>query len=296
MPATCFGSCDGSMAVSASGGTPGYTYLWMPGLQTTPSITGQCAGCYTVIVTDANSCTATETVCITSPSQMQVTISVINASCAGSCDGALSASVTGGTGPYTYQWSPGNITTPTATGLCAGCYTFTVTDATGCVETATACVTEPAPLPSGFLGNDTTLCLGDTLLLCAPSGYAGYAWSIGATSQCIMVDTSGCQIGQIVDVNGCSAMDTLCVTIDPCLGVDDLGSGNIQLYPNPATNAITIQHGLNTPQRVEIMDLRGSVALTQMVADKGEVNVSTLAEGIYIVRVNGVQQRLVITR
>lgn len=66
--ATCFGACDGTASVSASGGTPMYTYLWSTTpVQTTATATALCVGSYTVTVTDASANTATASVFITEP-------------------------------------------------------------------------------------------------------------------------------------------------------------------------------------------------------------------------------------
>lgn len=295
-PETCFGSCDGSATVTASGGTPGYTYSWQPTGQTTPSVTGLCAGCYTVIVTDASGCTAIETVCITSPPQLQVTLSVVNATCFGSCDGSIMTNVNGGISPYTYLWMPGAQTTASINGLCAGCYTLTVTDAVGCVHTMTACITEPPAPPVGFLGNDTLLCDSASLTVCAPPGNAAYMWSTGATTQCINITMPGCYAVIAVDNNGCTSSDTICTTFTPCLGIDEHANGAVSIYPNPASNSIRISHGMNTPQLMQITDARGSLVISKTVSNNEEIDLSRLAEGVYTIRVNGSQQRLVITR
>ncbi len=126
--ATCNGTCDGSVTLSASGGTAGYTY--------SPSTTNLCAATYTFTVTDANGCTATASATITEPTAL--TASVTSNPESGLCDGNATAAPSGGTGSYTYLWNdPGAQTTATATGLCTGYYCVTVTDANGC--TATSC-------------------------------------------------------------------------------------------------------------------------------------------------------------
>jgi hypothetical protein len=136
-PAGC-GSATGSATVGAMGGSGSYTYKWNnPGMSTTATVTNLTPGTYTVTVTDANGCTATASVSIASSLPPTV---VISASTNAKCDqpGSATASVSGGTGPYTYLWDTGS-TTATATNLNAGVHTVTVTGADGC--TATASVT-----------------------------------------------------------------------------------------------------------------------------------------------------------
>ena len=64
----------------------------------------------------------------------------------GVCDGTTSSVTAGGTAPYTYSWTGGAGTNATASALCAGTYTVTVTDAEGCTATDSYTVTEPALL------------------------------------------------------------------------------------------------------------------------------------------------------
>lgn len=104
--ATCYGLCNGGAATSITGGTPPYTYLWTPSGMTTPEVTGLCAGTNNLIATDANGCTATSTAVITQPPQMNISISQTNTTCDNNCNGSASASITGGTGPFYYQWLP----------------------------------------------------------------------------------------------------------------------------------------------------------------------------------------------
>jgi gliding motility-associated-like protein len=144
---SCFGGSDGSATASASGGTPPYSYLWNDPLnQTTPTATGLQAGTYTVTVTDFTGIMATASVTITEPSEIIVTVTHINPTVIGASDGSATATVTGGTPPYSYLWDdPAAQTTPTATGLAAGTYNVTVTDANGCTATGSTTLTDPLP-------------------------------------------------------------------------------------------------------------------------------------------------------
>lgn len=127
----CFGGSDGTAQAIPTGTSP-FTYLWSPGNQTSSTIFGLSAGTYTVTMTDANMCVATATVTITSPAMLSPTITAVAPSCGTCCDGSASIIVSGGIGPYTYQWMPTGGTSTTITGLCSGTYTCCVTDAAGC--------------------------------------------------------------------------------------------------------------------------------------------------------------------
>lgn len=131
----CFGESTGSATASVSGGTPDYSYLWNdPLAQTTATATGLSAGSYSVQVTDANGCTGILNVTITQPAT-PLDASIVNQTnvlCFGNATGAATVQGTGGSGSYSYLWTPGGNTTGTVTGLLAGSYTVTVTDNNGC--------------------------------------------------------------------------------------------------------------------------------------------------------------------
>jgi hypothetical protein len=292
----CFGGSSGSASVTATGGTPPYTYNWIPFGGTQAAAYGLPAGCYQVDVTDANGCVITESICIIEPPQIQLTTTVMNVTCFNSCDGMAAVSAIGGTGSYTYLWTPGGETTASISSLCAGCYTITVTDANGCTATETVCITQPVPPTPGFLGNDTLLCDSASIMACVPPGNASYMWSTGATTQCINISITGCYIVMVTDPNGCTSSDTICVTVTPCLGTDERNTDALSIYPNPAANSIRIVHGMSSPQPVQITDMRGSIVIAESVSNNEEIDLSRLAEGVYTISVNGSQQRLVITR
>ena len=101
----CEGNTTGEATVTAGGGTPGYTYLWSDG-QTTATASNLSAGTYLVTVTDANGCEAVASVLLVDPTGVEATItSSTNLDCAGDSDGEATVTATGGTAPYSYEWS-----------------------------------------------------------------------------------------------------------------------------------------------------------------------------------------------
>ncbi len=145
--------------------------------------------------------------------------------CFGSADGLASAidiQDWNGVPPYSIAWSNGD-TGNVADSLGAGTYIMTVTDSVGCVDTAQVTITE-APDFTINLGNDTTSCFGDSIIIKNQAlnqpGNVTYVWSvIGQTDYLITVDTSGTYI--LAGLLGqCIKRDTINVTISPNFTVD----------------------------------------------------------------------------
>jgi len=134
----CNGGID-SATVNVNGGTSPYSYAWLPSGGTNAIGTGLTAGTYTVTVRDSNNCSATSSVTITQPTAMVITKDSINVTDASVCNGGASLTVSGGTIPYKYIWSPGGGTNDTISGRCANYYCCRITDHHGCMQNI--CVT-----------------------------------------------------------------------------------------------------------------------------------------------------------
>ncbi|MQK95230.1 SprB repeat-containing protein, partial [Escherichia coli] len=132
--ATCGGNCNGFAIASASGGTGSFTYQWntLP-VTNGPTLNNLCAGTYTVTATDANGCTATDSVVINAPIANQPNPSITQSTC-GNSYGSITLNPSGGTGPYTYLWLHKNSTSNPLTGVPAGIYTVVITDAVACSD------------------------------------------------------------------------------------------------------------------------------------------------------------------
>ncbi len=137
-------SGGGFASATATGGIPGYTYLWSAnaGGQTSPMVSGLSAGTYLVTATDASQCQVIGSITIASNEPIILDISSTDVSCFGENDGVAIASTTGGTAPIQYTWSNGNALM-TASSLDAGTYSLTVSDAAGCTTTGTVTIDEP---------------------------------------------------------------------------------------------------------------------------------------------------------
>ncbi|SUJ01322.1 gliding motility-associated C-terminal domain [Sphingobacterium spiritivorum] len=178
---SCFGGSNGTATVAVTGGTPGYTYSWAPSGGTNATATGLATGTYTVTVTDANACQITRTVTVGQPAAaLSGTATQTDVSCFGGNNGTATVAVTGGTPGYTYSWAPSGGTGATATGLAAGNYTVTITDANACQITRTVTVGQPAAALSGNATKTDISCFGGsngTTSVAVTGGTAPYTYS-----------------------------------------------------------------------------------------------------------------------
>ncbi|MBL0102289.1 MAG: gliding motility-associated C-terminal domain-containing protein [Bacteroidetes bacterium] len=188
---SCNGSCNGSATALAGGGTGAFTYSWNTApVQSSATSNSLCAGNYVCTTTDANGCTSSTSVTISQPSI--VTIAPITAvtGCAGGSTN-LSASASGGTGPYNYVWSPATglnsttISNPIASPGSTTVYTLNVTDNNGCPATAQTITVAASTQLTAAASGSSTICAGSSAQLngSASLGSGGpytYSWSPAA--------------------------------------------------------------------------------------------------------------------
>ncbi|MBL4653023.1 MAG: gliding motility-associated C-terminal domain-containing protein [Flavobacteriales bacterium] len=214
----CNGASNGSVTVTASGGTTAYTYLWDGNAnnQTTQNATGLNANTYSVTVTDANSCPAPYSVTITEPTTaLSVATTCTDATTVGGTDGASASAASGGTTPYGYSWGNGQ-NTATATGLGAGTQAVTVTDLNGCTTTGICTVSEPICALAITLTPTNISCNGvvdGAIVLTTTGGFSPltYVWSNGSSSQNLSGLTQNTYSVTITDNALCSITATAAV-------------------------------------------------------------------------------------
>jgi len=248
------------------------------------------AGNYAVLTNDAVGCVATDTVEVTSPDQLDVSLtpsdySGWNISCDGGNDGSIAASVSGGAGGYTYSWSPSGGSSATATGLSSNTYTVTVSDANSCSVNVIQNMIEPDPLTFtnsvGFICSGSTY-VGATISVNPSGGASGvYEYRLGAGSwqlsnELTGITTNGNYTVQVRDASntGCSASQSVNVTfpapgtvLDACEFIyvspsgDPAGTLGQKDCPVTLPQAISIYGG--DPTRNHILMLEGSYTYTQ---------------------------------
>ncbi len=211
---SCNGGSDGYINLEVSGGTPPYSYLWNNG-ETTEDVNLLPAGNYTVTVIDSHGCTENISQQITEPEPITVEDTIHNVSCYGGNDGYIEIEVSGGTPPYTYQWSTGD-TTQNIYDLTENGYRVTITDEHGCQYFGSYYVDAPdAPLQTQIVGHDV-LCHGEStgsIDLTVTGGVPPYhyLWNTGNTVEDLHNIPAGNYSVTVTDHYGCVIIDSVTI-------------------------------------------------------------------------------------
>ena len=229
-----------SLAANASGGIAPYTFVWNNDLGNgaTKTVNPVATTTYTVTVTAANGCSATDQVSVVVHSPPAVGISTATTICAGASS-TITASATGNS-PFTYSWSNGlgSGDTKTVSPLSTTTYTVTVTDANGCTNTKQTTVTVSSK-PVANAGADVTICnsFNTTITASALGGTTPYSyiWDNGlgnGASHTVTPSSTKTYAVTVVSANGCVSSDQVTVTVQSCPencgnGLDDDGDGFI---------------------------------------------------------------------
>ena len=234
---SCFNGTDGQATVIASGGDNNLSYQWSNGVgEAAASNLG--TGTYQITITDGVGTTSTTSVIISQPSQLALTISnIMNRNCT-SDNGSAMVQVSGGTRPYTFNWSDNS--TAQAVSLSAGIHSVTVTDNNGCNSTEQVTISDERQFPIAMAGADITIdCsagnTASTQLNAAGSSNGGtitYLWTTtngniisGENTIAPTVNASGTYLLNVQDTNnGCSSTDEINVIFAP---MTNCSSGNI---------------------------------------------------------------------
>lgn len=205
----CYGESTGAINIRASGGAMPYTYTWSNGA-TTKDLKDIPAGNYILTVADANGCSETIRTTISQPTKVNYAIkSVTNLTCNGDNTGAIDISITGGIGPYKYEWSNG-ASTQDIVGVAAGKYSVTISEANGCSKTIEATITQPPKLAIKLDDVSHILCNGNstgTINATTTGGVAPYrySWSNGSVKEDVTGLVAGVYSVTVTDAKGCTA-------------------------------------------------------------------------------------------
>ncbi|MGV3630735.1 MAG: gliding motility-associated C-terminal domain-containing protein [Bacteroidota bacterium] len=214
---SCFGANNGSIQAMTDGGVTPYDFDWIGTGETTSFIHDLGPGQYIVEVTDANGCKVRDTATLVEPDELVINAVITDVLCFGANTGAIDASVTGGTSPYTYVWNNDFETTEDISNLTANTYTVFVTDFNNCSGNESFTVNQPAASMNLTATSVDIICNGDatgSIDLGVSGGVSPYAysWSNTATSQDLTNIQAGTYTVTVTDDNNCT--ETLSETID----------------------------------------------------------------------------------
>lgn len=250
---TCNGGSNGSATVTASGGTPSYSYHWSNGATGTGNSSTQsnlAAGTYTITVTDILDCQSTGTVVINQPSAIIINAQNIrNITCHGMNDGLISVTASGNSGIVSYLWSNG-ATTSTVNNLSAATYAVTVTDSgNGCTKSASFVITEPSPLVISALTSENVSCNGGMDGSIGASVAGGtvpytYLWNNNLTTSNIVNLREGTYTVTVSDVNNCTISQNKTITQPEPIIISLISSNNANCVgANNGSLEVTAAHG-----------------------------------------------------
>lgn len=310
---TLTGDCENDADVSATVGITGgtsfqngspYTILWNTGATGNEIINLTANTTYSVTVQDANGCSDTESITVGEVSQLALTVSGENETCAGDNDGAATVTPGGGAAPYTIQWETGS-NDDTISDLAPGTYGVTVTDVNGC--TGVQSVTVAAGIQIEVSTETTASLCGDTgtgSFTISPSGgmapyffiyengigdaMSGQVNDLPAGNYNVTVgDAQGCTTVTTITVDQIAEFDAQTQVVNGIICAEDTdGSATVTVGGNAAqpvtylwdngemtATATALSAGTHT---VTVTDANGCIAVSSVDVGAGtQVEIST---------------------
>jgi hypothetical protein len=215
---SCYGRKDGSISLTATGGTGDYHYEWNSGA-TTSTLTQLSRGGYSVTVRDGHGCAISKNITLSEPGVLHVSSEEMSASrCYGFSEGKIIVKAQGGSQPYAYHWN-GIVGTSVKEQLPDGQYSLTVTDKHGCEAKKQYTIKSASPLSLINVHQQSPGCSGEENGLVSVAVEGGtlpytYQWSTGARSAAIVSLASGTYTVEATDKNGCTVSGSYTLT-DP---------------------------------------------------------------------------------
>jgi len=213
----CSGECNGQMDLTVTGGTTPYNISWSTGNHNVYTIDSLCGGSYSVTVTDNNGCQSSSFESVVIPSAINITPYLYDVVCHGLNNGYIQTIVTGGTPPYSYNWSNGT-SSPTDTLLSGGYYSLTLTDAHNCQEFIDSIhIKEPDDILINVSNQQNPYCTGNndgaiTISVTGGTSPYTYSWNNGSTDNTVSSLPAGTYTVTVTDFNNCENSQSFTLT------------------------------------------------------------------------------------
>ncbi|MDG1841032.1 MAG: gliding motility-associated C-terminal domain-containing protein [Crocinitomicaceae bacterium] len=284
----CFSDSTGSIDLTVTGGTVGYSFLWSSSLGTvlpfiSEDVSNLPAATYTIIVTDNNGCVNQISETVNQPAQIISTPIISQINCFDDNDGAIDPNISGGVMPYSYSWSNSS-NSPSISNLAAGTYTLNFSDNNLCTKSYVFTLDQPSNPLSVSIEKTDILCFGDTTgsIVAIPSGGTpgySYSWSNGQNSNSIINLSSGVYNLILSDSNNCQ-VDTTIILTQPASALSLSSNVSDVLCHGDTTGSID----LDVSGGVSPYTIQWSNGITAILVDTTE-DISSLPADTYIVNV-----------
>ena len=252
---SCYGNSTGSSSVTVNGGTSPYTYTWLPTGGNATTAINLSAGNYSCQLKDLNNCLLTKTLTIAQPSaSLTVVIATNSVLCFGSPSGSVSATVNGGTIPYTYTWLPTGGNATTAFNMSAGNYSFQLIDLNNCTLTETLTITQPSASLTTVIATNSVLCYGTStgsVSVIANGGTSPYTYTwvpaVGSLSVALNLIAGNNYQVQVKDANNCTSIKTYTIAQPSASLTAIIATNSVLCYGNSTGSALATVNGGTSP-------------------------------------------------
>ena len=281
---TCNGFANGSISISATGGTPGYTFSnGVAAYQLSGFYPNTTAGTYTLHTKDTVGCIIDTTVTVIQPTPITESLVVTNVLCNGGSTGAVTVNAVGGTPPYQYAYDAGVYSASNAlTGFNVGLHTIHLKDGNNCIKDTVINITQPAVLRLGYTATQPSCNAGNNgvITITGTGGTTPYTYAVGAgafqASGVFNGNTAGNYVLHIKDLNGCFADSNITIGEPTAITVTvsvhrprctPLVNGSIILYAGGGSPGYTYANGAGVYQASSTFNGLASGAYTFHVKD-----------------------------
>jgi hypothetical protein len=297
-PITCNGDADATLQANVTGGVPGYLYDWNPGVQDQYRAVNLAPGNYSVTITDNESCTNMASYEIIEPDVPVIAnIDATDVTCYNSANGRIEVTMSGGTEPYTYVWTPANTNSNIIDNLAPASYTLAVTDAHGCDGGGdNISITQPTKIVI-----DLETVISNNIIVSASGGTAPLQYILDGTGTPQATGqfndlVNGTYFVDVTDANTCGPVRSSDLVVNVSGIIEAALNNTYTVFPNPSNGMFKVDFGVleGGEYSLEIYSVSGSKVHSEVfLALPGEekslnIDLSAKSKGIYIVKMNGI--------